>query len=151
MIIIHTMLRWHRSGKQDQGSGKREVLMRALPSKWKWCWIFLFCMCFAWFLRCLQLLWKTALVKTLEHFLTAGNGNNVCMCFAWTLIIVCFPPSLCTTCGKLGCTTPFFACYGPLSDGIVCMWLVRNYYRTAVEKWVVGAERRQDGESYFQF
>lgn len=37
----------------------------------------------------------------------------------------------------------------PLSDGIV--WLVRSYYRTAVEKWVVGAERRQDGESYLQF
>jgi len=28
---------------------------------------------------------------------------------------------------------------------------VRNYYRTAVEKWVLGADRRQDGESYLQF
>jgi len=41
------------------------------------------------------------------------------------------------------------ACYRPVSDGIAS--LVRNYYRTAVEKWVLGAERRQDGESYLQF
>jgi len=27
---------------------------------------------------------------------------------------------------------------------------VRNYYRTAVEKWVLDAERRQDGERYLQ-